>query len=66
MQAQAERGVGISPGPGALVNANVDDACTASYYNPFYATKMHKIAPFSLGVEKYSTVFFVFFHVTNS
>ena len=33
-------------GPGALVNANVD-ACTVSYYNPFYVTKMHKIALFS-------------------
>ena len=44
--------VGVFPwartnrGPRALVNANVD-ACTVSYYNPFCATKMHKIAPFS-------------------
>ena len=44
-------GGGISPGaqtnrgPRALVNANVD-ACTVSYYNPFCATKMHKITPF--------------------
>ena len=43
--------VGVFPwgqtnrGPGALVNANVD-ACTASYYNPFCVTKMHKITLF--------------------
>ena len=41
-------GARTNRGPGALVNANVD-ACTASYYryNPFCATKMHKITPFS-------------------
>ena len=39
-------GGGISPGPGALVNLSVD-ACTVSYFDPFCATKMHKIAPFS-------------------
>ena len=39
-------GAWTNRGPGVLVNANVD-ACTASYYNPFCATKMHKIAPFS-------------------
>ena len=46
-------GARINRGPRALVNANVD-ACTASYDNPFYATKMHKITSFS-------SVFKIFF-----
>ena len=49
------KGTGISLGPGALVNANVD-ACTASYYNPFCATKMHKITPFSCIFKKFFCV----------
>ena len=47
-------GAWTNRGPGALVNANVA-ACTVSYHNPFYVTKMHKIAPFpetgTLGAE---------------
>ena len=41
-----QAGAQSNRGPGALVNTNVD-ACTVSYYNPFCATKMHKITPFS-------------------
>ena len=40
-------GAQTNRGPRALVNTNVD-ACTPSYYNPFCAIKIHKIAPFQV------------------